>query len=172
MATAPAVHVSIDEYLNTEYEPDCDYVDGVLEDRNVGKKKHGKTQGLLYSWLFSQIGSKGKHPIIELRVRLSLSRVRIPDVCVVDLDDQDEVQQKPPALWIEILSPEDRFNRVQRKLTEVLDFGVPTIWIIDPYDRQAWIGTAQTGIIAAKDNLLRCENLNLQVALNEILPAD
>ncbi len=33
--------VSVDEYLHSVYEPDVDYVDGVLEDRNVGEKKHG-----------------------------------------------------------------------------------------------------------------------------------
>jgi hypothetical protein len=31
-----ATHVSLAEYLNTEYEPDCEYLDGVLEERNVG----------------------------------------------------------------------------------------------------------------------------------------
>ena len=32
--------VSVDEYLHTAYHPDCDYVDGVVEDRNVGEKDH------------------------------------------------------------------------------------------------------------------------------------
>jgi hypothetical protein len=29
--------VSVDEYLSTSYDPDCDYVDGVVEERNVGR---------------------------------------------------------------------------------------------------------------------------------------
>jgi len=40
MAAASAVpvpYVSVEEYLHTVYEPDMDYVDGVLEDRNVGE---------------------------------------------------------------------------------------------------------------------------------------
>jgi Uma2 family endonuclease len=110
-------------------------------------------------------------PITEQRIRISAFKIRIPDVCLIDRDGDDEIVQKPPALWIEILSPNDRFSRVQRKLTEVLNFGVPTIWVIDPYDRQVWIGTPQTGIVAAEDNILRCDNLNLQVALAEITPA-
>ena len=28
--------VSLEEYLRTDYEPDCDYVDGELEERNAG----------------------------------------------------------------------------------------------------------------------------------------
>ncbi len=35
--TNPATLHGIDEYLNTSYEPDCDYVDGFIEDRNVGR---------------------------------------------------------------------------------------------------------------------------------------
>ena len=172
MASLPATHVSIDEYLSTEYEPDCDYVNGVLEDRNVGKKKHANTQGRLCAWLLYNMNRHGKQLLVEQRVRLSPSVVRIPDVCLVDEDDEDEVQVKPPALWVEILSPDDRFSRVHRKASEVLNFGVPMVWIIDPYERQAWIATKAGGIADAKDNILRCENLNIELKLEEILPAE
>lgn len=169
--TTPITHVPIDEYLNTEYEPDCDYVDGVLEDRNVGKQKHSETQILLGGWLLAQAGTHRKKPLSEQRVRLSASKVRIPDLCLIERNNRDEVVDTPPALWIEILSPEDRFSRVQRKVKEILNFGVPTVWIIDPYERQAWIGTTTTGIVEAKDNILRCEFLNLQLPLDEVIPA-
>jgi hypothetical protein len=36
--------VSIEEYLSTAYEPDMDYVDGELEDRNVGEYEHNVVQ--------------------------------------------------------------------------------------------------------------------------------
>src|SRR5579875_220003 len=128
MATTPAARVSIEEYLNTEYEPDYDYVDGLLEDRHVGKQKHGETQLILGAWLLAEAKHHGKKPISEQRVKLSTFRVRIPDLCLIDRDNRDEIVQVPPALWIEILSPDDRFSRVQRKVKEVLDFGVPTVW--------------------------------------------
>ena len=28
--------ISVEEYLASTYEPDCDYVDGRIEERNVG----------------------------------------------------------------------------------------------------------------------------------------
>lgn len=34
------VHVSVAEYLASSYRPDCDYVDGVIEERNLGEKEH------------------------------------------------------------------------------------------------------------------------------------
>lgn len=169
--TTPLAHVTVEEYLNTEYEPDCDYIDGVLEDRNVGKKRHGRTQARLSARLLLLLESQGKDVATEQRVRISPSRIRIPDVCVFDVDDNDDVQYKPPALWVEILSPQDRFSRVLRRVQDALDFGVPTIWIVDPYERQAWIGTPTTGIVEAKDQILRCEALELQVSLDEIIPA-
>jgi Uma2 family endonuclease len=170
MATTPATHVSIEEYLNTNYEPDCDYVDGFLEERHVGKKKHSKTQARLCAWLSSQVASHGKEALTEQRVRIAPSRVRIPDICVVDVDDEDEVQQAPPVLWVEILSPDDRFGHVTRKLQEILDFNVPMIWIVDPYNGKAWICTPETGIAEAKDNVLRCDALGLKMPLKEIIP--
>jgi hypothetical protein len=36
--------VSMEEYLSSSYEPDCDYVDGVLEERNLGEYDHGNLQ--------------------------------------------------------------------------------------------------------------------------------
>jgi hypothetical protein len=38
MATSSLV--SVDQYLTTSYRPDCDYVDGVLLERNVGRFDH------------------------------------------------------------------------------------------------------------------------------------
>jgi len=32
--------VSVDEYLHTSYDPDCDYVDGAIVERNVGERDH------------------------------------------------------------------------------------------------------------------------------------
>jgi hypothetical protein len=36
--------VSVEEYLTSVYEPDCDYLEGRLEVRNFGERSHPKTQ--------------------------------------------------------------------------------------------------------------------------------
>jgi hypothetical protein len=36
--------ISVAEYLRTAYSPDCDYVDGEVQERNVGEKDHNRTQ--------------------------------------------------------------------------------------------------------------------------------
>ena len=171
MSAAP-VSVSLDEYMNTDYEPDCDYVDGFLEERNVGKNKHSRTQMILGGWLLSKESKSGFKGLTEQRVQLGPRRIRIPDLCLVAADDKDEVTQTPPFLWVEILSPEDRWNRVQIRLDDALRFGVKTIWVIDPYAREAWIVTPERGTVQVEDGMLRCESPELAVRLEEILPPD
>jgi Uma2 family endonuclease len=167
-----AVHISLEEYLSTEYEPDREYVDGSLEERNVGKNRHSRTQGLLTIWLGSREKEHGYKVMVEQRVKVSHSRVRIPDICLVDAHDTDEVIQNPPALCVEILSPDDRWDRIQERLTDFLDFGVPTIWIINPYTREAWIATPDAPVAPVKDGKLRCPALKLEAELNEVLPPE
>lgn len=171
MSAAPAP-VSLSEYLNTDYEPDCDYVDGFLEERNGGKNKHSRTQTLLTIWLAAREAEHAFVVLTEQRVQVAPRRVRIPDICLLDRNDQDEVTQQPPLLWIEILSPEDCWQRIQTRLNDALSFGVRTIWIIDPYEKQAWIATADHGTVPAEDRRLRSTNPPLEVDLREILPED
>ncbi len=169
MSAAPAP-VSLAEYLNTEYEPDCDYVDGILEDRNVGKNRHSRTQTLLIAWLAAREKQHGFRVLTEQRVQVSPRRVRIPDVCLLVAGDKDEVTLRPPLLWIEVLSPEDRWNRIQTRLNDALNFGVRTIWIVDPYSKEAWIATPEHGTTTVEDGMLRCADPALEIPLREILP--
>lgn len=168
MATA-GVRVPLDEYLSTVYEPDCEYVDGVLEDRNVGKKRHSRTQTRLALWLGAHLDGGNFEPLTEQRVKISSAVFRIPDVCVQPVSDNDEVTERPPVLWVEILSPEDRWSRIDRKIRELQAFGVPTIWIIDPYSHEGWTAGAGVPVTPSQDGVLRCETLGLEVSLGEVI---
>ncbi|MFL6415697.1 MAG: Uma2 family endonuclease [Bryobacteraceae bacterium] len=169
---ATATHVSLAEYLGTEYEPDCEYLDGAVEERNVGKRKHSKTQALLAARLQREIETGSFDVLVEQRVQLSSSKIRIPDICVIAAENKDEVIQNPPALWIEILSPEDRWGRVQAKIDDCLRFGVEALWIIDPYSRQAWSATPRQAMTEVLGGKLTSEHPHLEIPLEEILPQD
>ena len=169
---ATAAHVSLAEYLSTEYEPDCEYLDGVVEERNLGKGKHSETQTLLTMLLGQRLRAKVFKMRVEQRVQLSSSKIRIPDICVILADNKDEVIQSPPALWIEILSPEDRWARVQAKIDDCLGFGVGTLWIIDPYSRQAWSATQTQAMAEVLDGKLNSHHPLLEISLEEILPEE
>jgi hypothetical protein len=47
-----ATLVSLETYLTTSYEPDVDYVDGMLEDRNVGEYDHNVVQQAIQIWFY------------------------------------------------------------------------------------------------------------------------
>ena len=36
--------VTVEDYLNTSYSPDCDYVDGEVLERNSGEREHSELQ--------------------------------------------------------------------------------------------------------------------------------
>ncbi len=40
----------------------------------------------------------------------------------------------PPIAVFEVLSPEDTFSRLKRKLEDYRTMGIPHIWIVDPED--------------------------------------
>ena len=72
-------------------------------------------------------------------MRVSATRVRIPDVTVLHAGDPyEEVVTKTPILCIEILSPEDRLSRAELVLADYRSMGVPNIWLIDPVLRAAY----------------------------------
>ena len=167
-----AAQVSLEEYLNTSYEPDCDYVDGVLEERNVGKRRHARTQTRLALWLGAREQRYGYQVVVEQRVKVAGTRVRIPDICLLPASDDDEVTQGPPLLCIEVLSPEDRWSRVDVRLKDYLAFGVPTIWVIDPYANEAWVVTAEAPRTKVEDGILRCADPALEVKLSDVLPEE
>jgi Uma2 family endonuclease len=165
-----AVLVSVEEYLHTVYRPDCDYVDGVVEERNLGEYDHARLQGLLLQWLMALEKRLGVWVVPEQRVRVRPTRYRIPDICVVvGAEPQEQVFTKPPFLCIEILSVEDRMVRVQERIDDYLEFGVRYVWLINPQTRKAWIYTSE-GAREAKDGVLRTVDPEIAVPLSEVLP--
>jgi len=133
------VQISLEDYLRTSYRPDCDYVDGELQERNLGEFEHGFVQTFLASWFFQHRQQWGLHVITEMRIRVSATRVRIADLCL--MSRSQEVQQvltQPPLVAIEILSPEDRISRYNERLADYRRMGIPNVWVIDPGNQVAY----------------------------------
>jgi hypothetical protein len=77
--------VSLNEYLTTDYEPDCDYVDGELEERNVGEKEHSIVQAFFIKWLAAFEEQWKLEACPGIRMRVSPTRVRIADVAILPI---------------------------------------------------------------------------------------
>ena len=134
MATATQV-VPLSEYLETAYHPDRDYIDGELRERNVGKWEHAKLQWLLAFWFASNEAAWQVTGSTEQRMRVSRSRIRIADLCVLKPGPQPDILVDPPLLVIEVLSPDDTYSELQERCQDYRTMGVQTVWIIDPKTR-------------------------------------
>ena len=136
--------VSIHEYLSTSYRPDCDYVDGVILERNLGEYDHARLQGAVFAYFFNRRKEWGIEVVPEQRVQVSPTRFRVPDVCVIAAGGHPEqIFRTPPLLCIEILSKDDRLSEMQERIDDYLNFGVRYVWILDPARRKAWRCTAE-----------------------------
>ena len=132
---ATPTQISIEEYLNTSYRPDREYVDGEVRERNVGKWEHARVQALLAAWFLEQESKWGVMTSTEQRTRTSLSRVRVPDLAVVVAGPQPPVIVAPPLLVVEILSPDDTYSETEDRSRDYINMGVETVWLIDPKTR-------------------------------------
>ncbi len=164
--------VSVDEYLATSYRPDCDFVDGELIERNAGTLDHSRLQGGLLGWFWDRRRELRLSALPELRIRVSLRRYRIPDVCVVPLPEPDEqILTQPPYICIEVLSPDDSFSKYQERLDDYLAMGVANIWVLDPPSRRGW-SIAREGHFEALDGILRTTDGRVVMPVSELFPPE
>jgi Uma2 family endonuclease len=165
---ATAAGVSVDEYLETTYHPDCDYVDGEVRERNVGEIDHSRLQVSLGSYLFTREQLWGIRALTEQRVQVKTWKFRVPDVAVVaGILPATRILMEPPLLCVEILSGEDRMQDMLERIFDYLDFGVKCVWVLDPRTRRGFVYTAD-GMREAKDGVLRVADTDIAVPLAEL----
>ncbi len=138
MATQPAL-LSLEEYLRTRYRPDVHFVDGEIEERNLGEYEHARLQWLIGGFFGPLEKEWGIRGVVEQRIRVSPSRVRIADLALLRADaPREKIIETPPLVCIEIMSPEDRLSRAKGVLADYFTLGVPNIWLLDPLRRVAY----------------------------------
>jgi Uma2 family endonuclease len=120
------------------------------------------------AYLLAHYEKDGVEVFSELRVQVKSGRFRVPDICLTLGDPGEEILTKPPFLCIEILSPEDRMSRVEIRINDYLDMGVPAVWALDPYTRQAFTATAAEGLREVKSGILVTGNPRIELPLAEI----
>jgi Uma2 family endonuclease len=130
---ATATKTLLEVYLrSSEYEPDAEYVDGVIEERPVGEYDHAAWQLAILAYFLRHSEWKAK-ALPELRVQVSPTRFRVPDVTVLNQDaPKEQIVTHPPLAVFEILSPEDTVTRMLIKLADYAAMGIEGIFLIDP----------------------------------------
>ena len=153
--------MTLEQYLRSGSQPDADFVDGVIRERMLGEREHGRLQGLIFACFLSREKQHGTYSVVEHRVRVAGSRVRVCDVTVLGPDAPDEeVALTPPLICVEILSPQDRLARAEEVLADYLLMGVKNIWAAYFYDN--------AGLHKAPENVLTTLDAAITLDMEEI----
>jgi len=139
MAATTQPTVSVEEYLKTTYHPDCDYLDGVLEERNLGEPEHAVVQGALVEWFRAQAKAWEIWVCPEIRVQITPTRFRVADLGLYSREyPVKQIRKERPLLVIEVISPEDRISRYEQRIKDYRRLGIRHIWIIDPQTQRGY----------------------------------
>ena len=135
MATAPPLPVvPVEEYLNSGYHPEMEYVDGVLVERDVPTIPHALLQRLLIVYFAQFEKSFNFLALPEVRTQIiERARYRVPDILLCGKPvPRGKVVNTIPLAVIEILSPEDRISVMLERFHDYASIGVPQIVMMDP----------------------------------------
>lgn len=143
MVRAVAKMLTLQEFLQQpETKPATEYINGALIQKPMPKGRHSRLQGKLCATI-NQVAEDAKiaYAFPELRCSFGTRSV-VPDISVFrwegipftsdgDLPDNFDL---PPDWTIEILSPEQRPNKVLDNILYCLENGSRLGWFIDPDD--------------------------------------
>jgi Uma2 family endonuclease len=157
--------IPVEEYLNTSYHPDMEYVDGTLVERSMGDWLHSLTQRniiVALSVRYPQV-----YVVPELRSKTRETRYRLPDVSVLLQAPKTKYLLDAAFIAIEILSEDDRMSQMLERLEEYDQIGVPNIWLIDPRLRK--ISTYAKGVLTeVRGDILATADPRLELKRAEI----
>ena len=170
MATQPIYDhpVSVEEYLSTVYEHDCEYVDGAIEERDLGEFEHAYVQGILIGLFRQHREDWGVYPLPEQRVQTQKTHYRVPDVVVLRNGSiRESVLTHPPLIAIEVQSPDQSLRYTETKALEYLAFGIEYVWVVDPYARAAFRATPK-GLELVRDGELSVPGTPIHVSAQDL----
>lgn len=157
--------VSLDTYLHSSWSPDVDYVDGEIQERNLGERDHALIQLGLGYLLQPFRKSHDLWVLPEQRIRVNSNRFRVPDLCVVKGKPATQVLENAPFIVIEILSKDDTLHRLSERVDDYLGLGVPHVWLVDPSRREAWVCSKEGWMLVTE---LRTQDPAITIAVEPI----
>lgn len=85
----------------------------------MGENNHSAWQEAIAAWFRQHAKEWNMRMRPELRIQVSPTRFRVPDVTILDRNQPvEQIITLPPVAVFEVLSPEDRHTRFTRKLND------------------------------------------------------
>lgn len=138
---SPEPEITLEEFLKLpETKPASEYIDGKIYQKLMPQEEHSLLQGQLTSKI-NEVGIPNKlvYAFPELRCGFG-GRLIVPDIVVLEwanIPRQENgrimnTTKIVPDWVIEILSPDQRVNKVIEKIIFALENGTKLGWLVDP----------------------------------------
>ena len=179
VTTSTSKAISLNEFLSLpETKPVREYINGEIISKPIPKGKHSRLQLKLCNSINEAVeNSKVAYALPELRCSFG-NRSIVPDIAVfkwsrIPFDADGEILNDfllCPDWVIEILSPEQRANRVTGNLLYCLQHGCQLGWLIDPEDRSilVFFSNQQPVLLQESDVLPVLEDIDLELEVTQV----
>jgi Uma2 family endonuclease len=179
MTISVSKSITLEEFLKLpETEPASEYINGEIIPKPMPKGRHSRLQGKLCTTV-NQVTEDAKiaYAFPELRCSFG-TRSIIPDVAIfqwnhIPFNADGEVPDNfelPPDWTIEILSPEQKPNKVIGNILYCLQHGCRLGWFLDPDDHSLlqFLPGQQPELLQASDRLLVLDQIQLELTVNQV----
>ncbi|MDQ6699643.1 MAG: Uma2 family endonuclease [Acidobacteriota bacterium] len=164
---AAGTFVPVEQYLSAGYQPDREYIEGEIRERNTGGLKDGALRARLAGILQAWQDQMQVDVLLQKRLRIAPERFRVPDICVIRRDSVTGQASSAPIVCIDVLSTEDSVEEMTERARDYLDMGVAHVWVLDPFSKQAYeFGPA--GLNEVTTGSLAAPALRLDILLTEL----
>ena len=179
MTPAVSKVTSLEAFLKLpETTPASEYIDGQIIQKPMPKGRHSSLQGELCAHINRKSKpSKTAYAFPELRCTFG-GRSIVPDVAVfkwqnIPFDENGQVLDnfnRAPDWMIEILSPEQKSNRVIGNLLHALKYGTQLGWFIEPDDLSILVLTPPQlpMVITGSDLLPTLTGVDIELSVSEV----
>jgi Uma2 family endonuclease len=156
------------EYMKTIFHPDCDFVDGRIEERNLGEFEHSMVRKMLMRAFGDHEREWGVLCAPECRLQVAPTRCRIPDVMVLRSGKRyTGVIEDAPLICMEVLSPDDIWARIRERLDDYLAMGVEHVWCFEPEAREVRRYTAE-GFVRVTQPILEIPGTPIRISISDV----
>jgi Uma2 family endonuclease len=171
--------LTLEEFLKLpETKPSLEYINGEIIPKPMPKGRHSRLQGKSCAAV-NQVAELPKIAYAFPELRCSFGgRSIVPDVAIFNwgripftVDEQvPDNFELPPDWTIEILSPEQKPNKVIGNILQCLKYGSRLGWFLDPDDLSilVFLPEQQPELLQGEDYLPVLEEVELTLTVNQV----
>jgi Uma2 family endonuclease len=179
MLVTTSKSITLEEFLKLpETKPANEYIDGAIVQKPMPKGRHSSLQSELCTNInLSAKTQKIAYAFPELRCTFG-DRSIVPDVAIfqwrnIPFSDEGQILDDfklPPDWTIEILSPEQKPNKVIGNILHCLKHGCQLGWFIDPDDFNIliFLPDRPPELMQGSDRLPLLEGLDLELTVDRV----